>query len=120
MKDKTKTNLKPFKCIFVSPNKRKCPSFIFLSYFRFQTKEIAINGQRKQSTHNDGDVLLGHERRHLRRFPMNRRFEELWETDEDGESVERKDVAVQHAGPGVVAGLPVVVLDRVSEIFIRF
>ena len=68
-----------------------------------------------KAAHRDGHVLLRQKGRHEVRLPHDGRLEELGQADQDGEAVERKDVAVQHARPGVVAGLPVVVLHRVSR-----
>ena len=77
---------------------------------------MIVGSRTKRHAYFDGEVFIGQEGGHHRRFPMNRRLKELWQADENGERVQREDVAVQHPGPRVVAGLPVVVLDRVSEI----
>ena len=74
-----------------------------------------MDPELKRHAYLDGEVFIGQEGGHHRRFPMNRRLEELWQADENGKRVQREDVAVQHPGPRVVAGLPVVILDRVSE-----
>ena len=77
---------------------------------------MIVGSRTKRHAYFDGEVFIGQEGGHHRRFPMNRRLEELWQADENGERVQREDVAVQHPGPRVVAGLPVVILDRMSEI----
>ena len=62
--------------------------------------------------HRDGHIFIRQVSRHEVRFPLDGRLEELGQADEDGESVQWQDVAVQNPGPRVAARLPVVILHR--------
>ena len=65
-----------------------------------------------KAAHRDGHVLLRQKGRHEVRLPHDGRLEELGQADEEGEDVQRQDVAVQDSGPRVAARLPVVILHR--------